>query len=372
MSAYGCSIARKGLALLACCLALAASPAATAARAAQAEARLTGLASRRDDALTRARGRSLAATDYEAEQEQQRREQRDYLISEEEFQSDAGGAHIADVNDEDEGRGDTAPVLDDEDRAALQGMGAGDDTAAAVQERRADIAVASPRPSPQHSSSSPASPSSGLPSFEGTPVPPTPSLEQWQRQPGRGNVPEELGSGTFLLPGHPPRGYAAACLVVRDAHDDIGEWVRHHLRLGFWPIYVYDDGSTPPLSQVLRRRIDAGDVSYAHFPNFTHPSGRPQLYAYDRCLEEHGGAHSWLAFFDVDEFLVFRDGPAVQSVPSLLQRYEEHSALAVHWLLFGSSGHQVRPPKGALASYVRCLPQRHTQHLFVKTIVNTR
>lgn len=69
---------------------------------------------------------------------------------------------------------------------------------------------------------------------------------------------------------------------------------------------------------------------------------------------------------------MFRDGPPVQSLPSLLKRYEGSSALAVHWILFGSSGHEIRPLQGTLRSYTRCLPLNHTQHLFVKTIANTR
>jgi len=62
----------------------------------------------------------------------------------------------------------------------------------------------------------------------------------------------------------------------------------------------------------------------------------------------------------------------VQSLPAFLLDYEKFSALAVHWILFGSSGHEVKPSRNVLRSYIRCMPLKHTQHLFVKSIVNTR
>lgn len=181
-----------------------------------------------------------------------------------------------------------------------------------------------------------------------------------------------MGSATFLLPDAPQRGYVAACVVARDAHVDIVEWVHYHLKLGIWPIYVFDHGSIPPMSGVLSSYVQSKTVVYHYFTTFQHATEKPQLYAYDRCLKEYGAKHTWIAFLDVDEFLVFKKGPPVQSLPSLLQLYEPYSALAVHWILFGSSGYTIRPSKGVLRSYYKCLPLEHDQHLFIKTIANTK
>jgi hypothetical protein len=46
-----------------------------------------------------------------------------------------------------------------------------------------------------------------------------------------------------------------------------------------------------------------------------------------------------MAFIDVDEFLVLRDGTS--SVPALLRDYEQYGGLVVNWVMFGSSGVQV-------------------------------
>ena len=47
-------------------------------------------------------------------------------------------------------------------------------------------------------------------------------------------------------------------------------------------IYVWDNGSDPPLKQILQKYITEGIVVYTHFTKFQHATDRPQLYAYDR------------------------------------------------------------------------------------------
>ncbi|GAB4816169.1 hypothetical protein N2152v2_003215 [Parachlorella kessleri] len=202
--------------------------------------------------------------------------------------------------------------------------------------------------------------------FEKDPVPAQVPLSDWQHM----DAPQELTSATFLEVSNP--SYVAMCLVVRDQQEDIEEWVEHHLRLGVGKIYVWDNGSDPPLEQILQKYITEGIVVYTHFTEFQHATDRPQLYAYDRCLQDHGYKHHWMVFIDADEFLIFREGPPVQSLPQLLQAYEEYSGLGVHWILFGSSGHTSRPKRGVLRSYYKSLPLMHTQHQLIKTIANTR
>lgn len=45
----------------------------------------------------------------------------------------------------------------------------------------------------------------------------------------------------------------------------------------------------------------------------------------------------WVATVDTDEFLVCE-----RPLPEFLAEFEQHDALAVHWLLFGSSGHKTK------------------------------
>lgn len=116
------------------------------------------------------------------------------------------------------------------------------------------------------------------------------------------------------------------CLVARDAHADIGEWLTHHRRLGVTKVYVWDNASTPPMKEVLQPYIDSEFVHYEFFETFEHPTNTPQLYAYDKCLEQGRGMHDWMAFIDVDEFLMFRGaGFPIRSLPQYLSNFMQSS-----------------------------------------------
>lgn len=219
-----------------------------------------------------------------------------------------------------------------------------------------------------------------LPSFEATPMPNQLTLSQWRslnKKLEKELQTEELTSSLYLVSQAKPRkdekSYVASCLVVRDEHDTIIEWINHHLALGIRKTYIYDHLSFPPLDGLLESFMADGRVIYERLTIQSHTDEiSPQLSAYNKCLREHGHKHTWLAFLDVDEFIMFRNGHPIQSLPAFLTPYESYSALAIHWILFGSSGHDTKPTRSVLRSYTKCMPLKHAQHLFVKSIVNTR
>ena len=201
-----------------------------------------------------------------------------------------------------------------------------------------------------------------LPSFENTPMPKKKSFSVWRSHKKKEYLrnqspPFELTSSLYLIPESSRyaggNSYVAACLIVRDEQEYISEWINHHLNLDIKPIYLYDHFSLPPLKDYVERYIKEGLVVYESVEYDEEKSDglSPQLYVYRKCLRDHGAKHKWLTFFDVDEFLMFRQGHPVQGLPSLLVEYEHFSALAVHWILFGSSDHESRPLKGVLRSY---------------------
>ena len=63
----------------------------------------------------------------------------------------------------------------------------------------------------------------------------------------------------------------------RDQHEDMPEWLDWHLSLGVDRIYVFDDGSIPPLNETLQQYIDAQVVEYHYIMKITHFSGKAQL-----------------------------------------------------------------------------------------------
>ena len=83
---------------------------------------------------------------------------------------------------------------------------------------------------------------------------------------------------------------------------------------------------------------NTAEPSVPHNPTTPWPPP-PQVPTYAQCLSDHGGRTRWLAFIDLDEFLV-PAGPTTPpagggdtgrppTVAALLPRYEAHGGLSV-------------------------------------------
>lgn len=84
------------------------------------------------------------------------------------------------------------------------------------------------------------------------------------------------------------------------------------------------------------------------------------------CARTNAPAYNWLAFFDVDEFMLLRKE---ETLKDNLDDYKAYAGLSIHWVVVGSGGRMSRPATGGvLQSYDTCAGQgRH----MVKTIANT-
>ena len=144
----------------------------------------------------------------------------------------------------------------------------------------------------------------------------------------------------------------AVCLVVRDQHADIREWLQYHSALGVSKFYVFDNNSSSPMLSLLEDFVTGGVVEYHFLTSFRHHSNkceraqrvrkdashhqyslfcstvrqqlgvcinfasrrtcatnqyklislyrtrRAQLHVYDTCIQHFGTRHRWMAFID--------------------------------------------------------------------------
>ena len=126
---------------------------------------------------------------------------------------------------------------------------------------------------------------------------------------------------------------ATVCMMAKDEAPYLVEWLAHYLALGFDRLVVYDNGSTDTTSDVMRICCEV-DPRIAVHPWPDLPGRIPQNDAYQHALE--AAKTEWIAYFDADELLVLKQHNSIQS---FLARYDEGTgAIAINWLLFGSSG----------------------------------
>lgn len=140
----------------------------------------------------------------------------------------------------------------------------------------------------------------------------------------------------------------SVCAIVRDEAPYFREWFLFHLNQGVEKFTIYhnskgsgDDEKTRKV--LIETAIEfPGKITLQPWPQFP-----GQMAAYTHYLEIYGYQTDWCAFIDVDEFLHLRGLPidSTDTVASFLNAaaFENVGGLAVHWLMFGSSGLKDRP-----------------------------
>lgn len=177
-------------------------------------------------------------------------------------------------------------------------------------------------------------------------------------------------------------------------------------------VYLTENEGDAPLHSALQEYIDEGFVVYS-----VDADDEAQMRVYLKCLQDHGNKHNWMAFIDMDEFLVMRGEYALppslpvraqvlacvrawepsgytsarvvaytlaqleilglrrvwracrQTLKQMLDEFKYFPGLVVNWVIFGPGGRETRPEHGGvLRHYTRC---RQQPWATFKTIANT-
>ena len=161
-----------------------------------------------------------------------------------------------------------------------------------------------------------------------------------------------------------PQYYLAVCAIAKNEGPYFQEWIEWHRKQGVEKFYIYDNESTDCTKEVLAPYVESGVVEYTYFPGY-----RRQLAAYDDCLDKHRLAARWIAFIDLDEFIVpIQD----KTIPVFLSRFEEFPAVEINWLIYGSGGAKTKT-NGTMMERFKCHSRpEHPLNRHVKSIVNPR
>lgn len=138
--------------------------------------------------------------------------------------------------------------------------------------------------------------------------------------------------------------YAAICAIAKNEECFIEEWVHYHLSIGFEHIYIYDNNSRVPISKILSGYVDSGLVTVIDFST----ENDQQRAAYMDSLRRYGEQCRWMAFIDIDEFIVQK---STDDIRNILDKYIEYGGLGIHWKMIGSCGHKCRPSGNVIENY---------------------
>ncbi|MDR1310612.1 MAG: glycosyltransferase family 92 protein, partial [Burkholderiaceae bacterium] len=155
--------------------------------------------------------------------------------------------------------------------------------------------------------------------------------------------------------------FLAVVAIVKDEGLYLAEWIEYHKLVGVDVFFVYDNDSTDNTPEVLAPYIARGDVVYTPWSGM-----RQQHRVYNAALQRFRMETRWLAFIDLDEFIV---PLKKQCIPDVLADFSDQVGLSAHWLMYGDSGHKSFSDGLVI--------ERFTAHAlqadeWVKTIINPR
>lgn len=136
---------------------------------------------------------------------------------------------------------------------------------------------------------------------------------------------------------------AVICAIVKEEQLYIEEWIEYHIHLGFTHVYIYDndDTNTVPMSYLVTKYPSRVTV-------ISFPGKCQQMNAYHDFLHRFRNKHHWVAYIDVDEFIVLKKH---NTIIELLKNYCQQDALALNWVLFGSNHQQHYQPLPVLERF---------------------
>lgn len=158
--------------------------------------------------------------------------------------------------------------------------------------------------------------------------------------------------------------YLGLCAIARDETPYLEEWVRYYALQGVEHIILFDNESRTPIRHTLRDWLCAGFVTIIEIGGQCR-----QLPCYQVALNEFGRDFYWLAFVDLDEFIVVKKAA---NLVDFLLGYEPFGGVGLNWAMFGTSGLKAPTTDLVTEKFTWRLPDADPVHLHIKSIVQPR
>jgi hypothetical protein len=151
----------------------------------------------------------------------------------------------------------------------------------------------------------------------------------------------------------PKRSIIGICAISYRGGAYMYEWIRYHLCLGVDQVYIYNYDDTPP------------------YPNSNSITVIPckavgkEFDVYPHCIQTFGDRHVWMAFMDINEFLVLKVHPSIRP---FLHDYRGCNAIALNRITFGTNGQTDHQEEPVTKRFIRSAAMPDP---YVRTIIQT-
>ena len=164
----------------------------------------------------------------------------------------------------------------------------------------------------------------------------------------------------------------AICALFRNEAKYLREWIEYHRMVGIERFYLFDNRSTDHPETVLDPYLQQGIVVLHQYTKDLATTTAPHLdpdYPYAVCLRQYRDEAQWIAFIDLDEYIIFQ---SKFTLDKLLNRIEGSAGVLINWILFGPGSHYEEPKGLVLESYILRAPNHAKVNEHVKCIADPR
>lgn len=155
------------------------------------------------------------------------------------------------------------------------------------------------------------------------------------------------------------------CAILKDETPYLIEWIEHHLKIGVEYFVLYDNNSAIPAKQTLDTYIKRGIVEVLDCKI----TNAPQLKTYMHCLYQMHDHTDWIAYIDIDEFIVLKKHGDMHS---FLENYKNVAGVCLNWMIYTANNHILKPEGTVMQNYTESVSNYFPPNRHVKSIVQPK
>lgn len=159
--------------------------------------------------------------------------------------------------------------------------------------------------------------------------------------------------------------YVIICAILKDETPYLIEWVEHHLKIGVEHFVLYDNNSIIPARQTLKAYVEKGIVEVIDCKI----TNTPLLKAYTHCLYNMHDDADWIAFIDIDEFIILNKH---KDIHDFLQDYKNFAGVCLNWVIYTANNHISKPEGLVMQNYTEPTPGEFAANRHIKSIIRPR
>jgi len=171
--------------------------------------------------------------------------------------------------------------------------------------------------------------------------------------------------------------YFSICAMFKNEAPYLKEWIEYHLIQGVEHFYLYNNDSSDHFRSILKPYMDKHIVDCIDWPSAVNAKNHVsfQTKAYNEALNKYGPQNSWMAFIDIDEFLVPIKQGTTKEFLSIFDGEETIGTISINWQLFGTSHiHKLEQNQLVTESFIlkaedHIREEAHLDHYQIKSII---